>query len=91
VEFKWRDDLFQEDERGKLDVGFLAQEVEEVVPLAVGEYEHLNAGKTYKNLKHERLIPYLVGAVQELCKKLEERDGQILNLQKQIDELRNVS
>lgn len=88
VEFEWKGDIFQEDKRGKADVGFLAQEVEPHIPLAVGSYEQLNTSNVYKNLKHERILPYLVGAIQELRNKLEVKDQQIADLQKQIDELK---
>jgi hypothetical protein len=75
VTFDWKSDIFNESKRGSHDVGFIAQEVEEVVPQAVAEYQEMNSGTFYKNIKHERLIPYLVGAIQKLeytNKKLEQ-------------------
>jgi len=74
VTFDWKSDIFNESKRGSHDVGFIAQEVEEIIPQAVAEYQEMNSGTFYKNIKHERLIPYLVGAIQKLeytNKKLE--------------------
>ena len=75
VTFDWKSDIFNESKRGSCDVGFIAQEVEEIIPQAVAEYQEMNSGTFYKNIRHERLIPYLVGAIQKLeniNKKLEQ-------------------
>ena len=77
VTFDWRDDIFNESKRGSHDVGFIAQEVEEVVPQAVAEYKEMNSGTFYKNIKHERLIPYLVGAIQTLQLRIEELEKKV--------------
>jgi hypothetical protein len=77
VTFDWRDDIFNESKRGSHDVGFIAQEVEEVVPQAVAEYHEMNSGAIYKNIKHERLIPYLVGAIQTLQLRIEELEKKL--------------
>ena len=59
------------------DFGLIAQEVEEVVPQAVAEYHEMNSGAIYKNIKHERLIPYLVGAIQTLQLRIEELEKKL--------------
>jgi hypothetical protein len=69
VTFDWRDDIFNESKRNTSDVGFIAQEVESIVPLAVDEYTEVGSGEVYKRIKHERLIPYLLSAIQYLLKK----------------------
>jgi hypothetical protein len=69
VSFNWRDDIFNENKRNISDVGFIAQEVESIVPLAVDEYTEVNTGEVYKRIKHERLIPYLLNVIQYLLKK----------------------
>lgn len=66
VTFDWKSDIFNKSKGGSCDVGFIAQEVEEIIPQAVAEYQEMNSGTFYKNIKHERLIPYLVGAIQKL-------------------------
>jgi uncharacterized protein YjbI with pentapeptide repeats len=70
VTFNWRDDIFNESKRGDFDAGFIAQEIEELLPFMVTEYKKQytdeNKQTTYKALKHERIIPYLVAAIQKL-------------------------
>jgi len=66
VTFDWRDDVFNESKRNTSDVGFIAQQLEPLVPLAVSEYTEIGSGVVYKRIKHERLIPYLVGAIKSL-------------------------
>ena len=66
VTFDWRDDVFNESKRNTSDVGFIAQQLEPLVPLAVSEYNEIGSGVVYKRIKHERLIPYLVGAIKSL-------------------------
>lgn len=72
VTFTWKDTIANISKRGSKDVGFIAQEVEKIVPFAVSEFTDLNTGEHFKNLKHERLIPYLVSAIQQLTKMVEE-------------------
>jgi len=84
VTFNWRDDIFNESKRGILDVGFIAQEVEPLIPLAVSEYTQINTGNVYKNIKHERLIPYLVGAIQRLDYDNEVKQREINDLKKSL-------
>jgi len=68
VEFNWREEA-NNDER--LQLGFIAQEVEKVIPEAV-----INVDDTYL-LNKEAIIPVLVAAIQELAERLEklEKDG----------------
>ena len=67
VTFNWKDDIFNEAKRGTEDAGFIAQEVEEVIPVAVSDYAHNDI--QYKNIKFERILPYLVGSIQKLTKE----------------------
>ena len=72
TEFIWKDN-------NKQDVGFIAQEVEEVIPEVVqtkkgfintdGEEEGIEDMKT---ISYPKLIPYLVDTIQELTKRIEE-------------------
>jgi hypothetical protein len=78
VTFNWKDDIFNAARRGEFDSGFIAQEVEEVIPHAVGTYDTIDHQNTYKNMRHERIIPYLVGSIQKLesiIVELKERIG----------------
>ena len=69
VSFDWKDDIFNEQKRNTSDLGFIAQEVEELIPEAVSEYTQIESGEVYKNIKHERLVPYLLSAIQYLLSK----------------------
>jgi hypothetical protein len=59
VGFKWI-------KNNKDEIGFIAQEVEKVIPNIVNEKDE------YKILAETKIIAYLVGAIQELDKELEE-------------------
>jgi hypothetical protein len=74
VEFTWKNNIQNVSYRGLHDYGLIAQELEEVIPEAVKEAE-MN-GETYKTVKHERIIPFLVGSIQEL-----QRENEILREQ----------
>jgi hypothetical protein len=67
VTFSWRDDIFNESKRGTADAGFIAQEVEEVIPYAVSDY--ITSDASYKHIKYERILPYLVGSIQKLTRE----------------------
>jgi hypothetical protein len=78
VKFNWKyNDFILENKQGTEDVGFIAQEIEEVIPLAAGEYKVINSEKTYKNIKYERIIPYLVKSIQELIDKVDRLEQEI--------------
>ena len=77
VIFSWKDTISNTSKRGTKDVGFIAQEVEKLIPYAVSEFSDINTGQNFKSIKHERIIPYLVMAIQQLTK-------QVADLQKVI-------
>ena len=77
VTFTWKDDITNTQKRGTSDSGFIAQEVEEVIEHAVGEFNDVQTGTLFKKLNHERIIPYLVGAVQNLTAKIEELERRL--------------
>ena len=81
VKFFWKyNDFILENKQGTEDVGFIAQEIEDVIPLAAGEYKVINSEETYKNIKYERIIPYLVKSIQELIDKVEKLEHEIIHL-----------
>ena len=85
VKFNWKyNDFIIDNKQGKEDVGFIAQEIEQIIPLASGEYKVINSEETYKNIKYERIIPYLVKSIQELIDKVERLEQEIQYL-KQSD------
>jgi hypothetical protein len=72
VHFKWISN-------NKQGIGFIADELQEVVPQAVTG--HAN-GETYQGVDASFVVPYLVSAVQEL-------HDQILELKAEINTLKN--
>jgi hypothetical protein len=81
VKFNWKyNDFIIENKQGKEDVGFIAQEIEQIIPLATGEYKVINTEETFKNIKYERIIPYLVKSMQELLDKVEKLEQEIILL-----------
>jgi hypothetical protein len=81
VTFNWKDDIFNAARRGEFDSGFIAQEVENVIPHAVGQYTTVDHQNTYKNMRHERIIPYLVGSIQKLEETLRQLKDRIAFLE----------
>ena len=77
VTFTWKSNIANTSKIGTDDAGFIAQEVEEVVEYAVGEFSDLESGEVYKKINHERIIPYLVGAIQKLEAKITELEGKL--------------
>ena len=80
VTFNWKDNIFNVEKRGLSDVGFIAQEVEQLIPQAVGQFTTPDGEHVYKNLKHERILPYTVSAIQELNAKIEKQQTVIDSL-----------
>ncbi len=68
VEFTWKNDVQSVHHRNTRDAGFIAQEIHEIIPytemfmgpVVEGEEEPI------RGVRHERIIPYLVRAIQEL-------------------------
>jgi hypothetical protein len=69
VRFSWRMDACPNATyAGSADLGLIAQEVQEVVPEAVKHA--VMGGGDLLTIKHERLVPLLIGAVRELSQKV---------------------
>jgi hypothetical protein len=73
VTFKWRDTISNIGKRGVSDIGFIAQEVEQIAPYTVEEFQDMADNVEYKRIKHERLLPYLVASIQHLTRRLNEK------------------
>ena len=67
----------------KNNLGFIAQDIQEIIPQAVTITENTNM----LGLKTDFLIPYLVKAVQEIVDKY---DNKISILEAQIEELKSL-
>jgi trimeric autotransporter adhesin len=55
-----------------VDAGLIAQEVEEVLPNLVHEM-----GNGYKSIDYIKVIPYLVGAIKEQQKQIDELNNKL--------------
>jgi hypothetical protein len=84
VKFKWNNSISNVEKRGSDDIGFIAQEVEEVAPCAVDDFTDISNNIEYKCIKYERLMPYLVGSIQDLTRELQKTNEE---LQKTNEEL----
>ena len=72
VSFQWKDDIniISDNNKNKFDVGFIAQELEEILPILVDN--NIINGIDFKTIREAKLIPYLVDSVQILEKRLVE-------------------
>ena len=66
VDFKWSSNVWLDDKRGSPDVGFIAQEVEDVMPKLIREFVVDGHDDKIKGIAYEKFAPYLVKAIQEL-------------------------
>jgi hypothetical protein len=88
--FNWRADLEEiaphlkgAVKPGKEEVGLIAQEVQEILPDAVKEnLSGRSAGKgsskeSYLTVNYDRIVPFLIQAIQELTAKIASLESQI--------------
>lgn len=91
VEFAWNEKgrTLHGKAEGEREIGFIAQEVQEVVPDAVADnvLGTDEEGKPYLTVKPEKLIPHLVEAVKELTAQLAEVRAE---LAKRVVELERI-
>ena len=82
VTFNWQPELNKDSES---HIGFIAQEVETVLP------ELVSTGKDgYKSVSYSNAVPVLVEAVKEQQMQIEAQNRQIERQQKQLDELKAI-
>jgi len=73
TKFTWK-------ETNKQDVGFIAQEVEQVIPEVVEISKgFINVGKEQeiKTISYPKLVPYLVDTIKELTKRIEDLEKKV--------------
>ena len=84
VEFIWNDmDEIINIKRNTYDHGFIAQDIEILLPNIVNQYDK------YKSIKYEKLTPYLVKGSQELYKLIQVLQEDNIRQQQQIIDLQN--
>jgi len=71
-------------EKQEQDIGFIAQEVEDIIPEVIHEtkgFVDINSDKqddtTYKSISYDKLTVYLVGAIKELTKRIEDLEKRV--------------
>jgi hypothetical protein len=69
VDFNWKEKF-----EGKRDVGFIAQEVQEIIPELVKEVDSLgeNVGDTHLTVDYAKVVPILVESIRELKKEIDD-------------------
>ena len=79
VQFGWG--LRKVQEGGTRDLGFIAQELEEVLPEVVGTVENKEK-EEYLGVQYEKIVPVLVKAVQEQQEEIDELKELVKKLTK---------
>ena len=68
-------------EQEQQDVGFIAQEVEEIIPEVInttkGMMEEGKETEEMKTISYPKLVPYLVDTIQQLNKRIEELEKKV--------------
>ena len=69
VDFNWKEKF-----EGKRDVGFIAQEVQEIIPELVKEVDSIgkNVGDTHLTVDYAKVVPILVESIKELKKEIDD-------------------
>ena len=73
TKFTWR-------ETNKQDVGFIAQEVEKVIPEVIETsrgFINTDDEEERKTIAYPKLVPYLVDTIQVLTKRIEELEKKV--------------
>lgn len=70
VEFNWKPDIFYAEKAGTRDVGLVAQQVQQVLPLVTGELAAPDSDLIYKTIHYEKLVPYLIQSIKELTTRI---------------------
>jgi hypothetical protein len=88
VSFTWKEDTDTNKMTGiKDDIGFIAQEVQKLVPEVVtGKEGDISKGEIL-GITYSNLVPVLTKAIQEQQKQIEDQNAKIAAQQKQIEEL----
>ena len=74
VKFDWKDEHRENDQ-----LGFIAQEIEEVLPEVVSDVDSIDAkeGETHKVVNYAAVVPLLVEAIKELKSEIDDLKDQL--------------
>jgi hypothetical protein len=68
------------------NLGFIAQEIEQVIPEVVG-----NTEKDFKIVNYDQMVPVMVNAMQEQQKMIQDLMDKLVVLEKELNALKNQS
>ena len=71
-------------------LGFIAQDIEKIIPEVVIEHELIGQDGVYKMIRYEEIIPYVTAATQELNKRIDKQDIEIYKLKEELTELKKL-
>ena len=77
VKFIWNNNLFNSNMANKKDIGFIAQEVDKIIPEAVSKCRIEMNEIDYHYINYERIIPYLVNNIKYLNNKIVELENKL--------------
>jgi hypothetical protein len=88
VEFTWKniDDIII-NKRNKKDYGFIAQEIELLIPSLIYDIKYKSK---YKLIKYDKFAPYFVKAIQELHKIIQQQKTEIEELKTEISNIKSI-
>ena len=88
VEFTWKniDDIII-NKRNKKDYGFIAQEIELLIPSLIYDIKYKSK---YKLIKYDKFAPYFVKAIQELHKIIQQQQIEIEKLKTEISNIKLI-
>ena len=87
VKFNWTKEAMgiNKSRVGKTEIGFIAQQVEPIVPEVVRRQGRINEapGDTYLHVDYDKIVPLLVESIKEQQKQIDELKQQIEQLKQQ--------
>ena len=88
VEFTWKniEDIII-NKRNKKDYGFIAQEIELLIPSLIYDVKYKSK---YKLIKYDKFAPYFVKAIQELYKIIQQQKIEIEELKREISNIKSI-
>ena len=78
VSYKWKENQIHST-TDKTQIGFIAQEVEKIIPELVDTDD-----EGYKSIQYSHLVPLLVGSIQELVLQLNEKEYDLGDLKSEL-------
>lgn len=89
---KLRSVTFNDIKTGTPHIGYIAQEVEEIIPDVIFKTNILGEDDSslYKAIRYTEIIPYLSDAIKKQQKMIEQKDNEIKTLKNEINEIKSL-